>query len=123
LQRTGTLKWTGAVDWACALERTAALQRTGSLNSIVVLQRSIALRVAAGDCPGVGGIGPLKRAVVPRVRPLQRTIFLRIGSLERTHCALRLLLSLLAVLLLPHPLRERSPSAEQYKRDHYTLRF
>ena len=106
------MKWTGAVDWACALERTAALQRTGSLNRIVVLQRSIALRVGAGDGPGVGGIGPL-----------QRTIFLRIGSLERTHCALRLLLSLLAVLLLPHPLRERSPSAEQYKRDHYTLRF
>jgi hypothetical protein len=112
LQRTGTLKWTGAVDWACALERTAALQRTGSLNRIVVLQRSIALRVGAGDGPGVGGIGPL-----------QRTIFLRIGPLERTHRALRLLLSLLAVLLLPRPLRERNSSPEQYKRDGYTLRF
>jgi len=36
---------------------------------------------------------------------------------------LRLLWSLLAILLLSHPLRERSSSGEQYKRDGYTLRF
>jgi hypothetical protein len=112
------LERTTAVDWVRSLKR-ATLQRTGALDGAVILQRAIALCIGPGDRPVVAGVRALQRAIA-----VLRTIVLRIGTLERTHGALRLLwILIVALLLLAGRLRERRSAAEQHECGHDTLRF